>query len=223
MMNSSKKFTLVVFDWDGTLIDSEAQIVSAMQAAVNDVGLQTRTDDEIRNIIGLGLAEAISTLFPESCNEKYSQLVDRYRYHFLSESAEGSQLFPDVKSILEELTEMGYFLAVATGKGRRGLNKSLAETGLEAFFHSTRCADETLSKPNPQMLMEIMDELGVYPHETLMVGDTEYDLQMARNANTKSIAVSYGVHDKERLLACEPLGCLDDLKDIMHWLQVDKA
>jgi phosphoglycolate phosphatase len=148
----------------------------------------------------------------------YQDLVERYRHHFLVQDDTPSELFTGVDALLTALNERGHYLAVATGKGRVGLEKSLDETGLREYFHYTRCADETRSKPHPQMLEEIMDRLGVTPHETLMVGDTEFDLEMANNAGTAALAVSYGVHDKQRLLACNPLDCVDDVPALHGWL-----
>ena len=213
----NKTYRLVVFDWDGTLMDSAAEIIGAMQAAIADIGMENRSDGAIRNIIGLGLYEAIAALYPEAGEHDYTRVVDRYRYHFLADTGRNSQLFPGVEQLLAELSRQGYFLAVATGKSRRGLNRSLSQVGLERLFHSTRCADETRSKPHPQMLHEIMDELGAEPAQTLVVGDTEYDLQMASNAGAHSLAVSYGAHDKARLLSCAPVACLDNVQDLHAW------
>ncbi|MDH5652669.1 MAG: HAD-IA family hydrolase [Gammaproteobacteria bacterium] len=209
---------LIVFDWDGTLMDSEARIVACMQAAIDDLGLPDRTAAEISNIIGLGLRESVTTLFPELKESMYHKLVDQYRYHFLVGDKTPSPLFPGVTAMLDDLVQQDCFLAIATGKGRAGLDKVLDETGLATVFHSTRCADETFSKPHPQMLLELMDELGVETTATLMVGDTEYDLQMAHNSKAHALAVSYGVHDKSRLLECRPLACVDSIDELHHWL-----
>lgn len=213
-----KYFQLIVFDWDGTLINSEARIVNCMRASISDMELPARTDDEIRNIIGLGLQEALTTLFPGYEANIYQGLVERYRHHFLVQDQTPSALFDGVESLLDNLRKRGHYLAIATGKGRMGLDKSLGETGLANFFDYTRCADETRSKPHPQMLEEIMDRLGVTPQETLMIGDTEYDLQMAKNAGTGALGVSYGVHDKQRLLGCEPLECVDNINELREFL-----
>ncbi len=198
-------------------MDSEAKIVSCMHAAISDMGFETRTDEQIRNIIGLGFKEALTNLYPgkESLYEKF---VEQYRNYFLDENSEASPLFSHVEQLLELLTKHSYFIAVATGKGRHGLDKVLNETGLKPYFHVTRCADETFSKPNPQMLHEIMDFTGVEPHETVMIGDTEYDLNMANNAGCESIAIAHGVHDKERLKQCSPVEVFADIKELYHWL-----
>jgi len=211
-----QKTELIIFDWDGTLIDSQANIVQCMQGMIRDLALPEKHDTELSNIIGLGLYEALNTLFPDSPSHDYEKMIDRYRYHFFA--SDPSLPFPDVASVLEELSAAGYLLAVATGKGRRGLEKALDNTGFRQWFHTTRCADETRSKPHPQMLEEILDELGVEPQCAVMIGDTEYDLQMANNAGMPSLGVSYGVHERERLLQCEPLMVLDEIKSLLGWL-----
>ncbi len=209
---------LIVFDWDGTLMDSAAHIVACLQTALTDLELPEKSDDEIKNIIGLGLREALHVLCPEANNEELNVLTTRYREHFFNQEKEPCELFSGARELIETLHAQDYFLAVATGKGRNGLDKSLKETGLGEFFPITRCADESHSKPHPQMLLEIIDWYGVEANETIMVGDTDYDLQMANNAATHSIAVSYGVHEKERLLDCNPLTCVDNIKDLHQWL-----
>nr|WP_276570262.1 HAD-IA family hydrolase [Thiocystis minor] len=209
---------MIVFDWDGTLMDSEARIVSCLQAAFAELGLPKPSRDAARDIIGLGLEEAMDQLWPTANAILRGALVIEYRRHFLVTNQTPSILFPEARETLDWIAEQGYRLAVATGKSRRGLDQSLIETGLEGFFHATRCADETFSKPNPQMLFELMDELGARPAETLMIGDTEYDMQMARNAGAEALAVSFGVHSSDRLLAHSPLACLDSLGSIPEWL-----
>ncbi|MEN8178933.1 MAG: HAD-IA family hydrolase [Pseudomonadota bacterium] len=213
------KFKLLVFDWDGTLMDSEARIVDCVKAAVKDLEMEPPTDDEIRNIIGLGLREAVDTLFPGADDALHHNIVTGYRVHYLSENKTPSQLFRGARKVIQNLVEEEYLLAVATGKGRSGLNMVLESTGLEAFFHATRCADETFSKPHPEMLEQILDELGVFPKEALMIGDTEYDLQMATNAGVASLGVTYGVHAPERLAKHNPLGCLNEVSAIPAWLK----
>ena len=213
------RFKLIVFDWDGTLMDSEARIVACIQAAFRDVGEPPPTREQARNIIGLGLIEAMAVLWPEAEIAERQQVVDRYRFHFLGGDRAPSELFQGAREIVESLSERGYLLAVATGKSRRGLDESLTSTELAHAFHATRCADETFSKPHPEMLLQIMDELGVSASDTLMVGDTEYDLEMARNAGTGALAVCYGAHEPERLLRLDPLGCLSSLHDIPRWLE----
>ncbi|MBF0254854.1 MAG: HAD-IA family hydrolase [Gammaproteobacteria bacterium] len=207
-------YKLVVFDWDGTLMDSEAQIISCMQSAFTDLQLQPPSRDQVRNIIGLGLREAVSQLHATADEAMIERLFERYRHHFFAEHSPKADLFPGVEACLEELSQAGYLLAVATGKGRRGLDLVLDQTGLGDYFIATRCADETFSKPHPQMLQELIDFAGVSATEAVMIGDTEYDLQMAINAGSPSIAVSYGVHTTERLLRFNPLACLDAIDQL---------
>lgn len=213
-----REFKLLVFDWDGTLMDSEARIVSCVHAAARDMAIESPADDRVRDIIGLGLKEALEKLFPGTDDSFKERFIDHYRHYFLHEDSTPSLLFPHALEVLNSLAGENYLLAVATGKGRPGLNKVLAETGLQSLFHATRCADETFSKPHPEMLIQIMDELGVEPSDTLMIGDTEYDLQMAINAGTHGLGVSYGVHTVERLNQFNPLGCLDDIAELSGWL-----
>jgi len=209
---------LIVFDWDGTLMDSESRIVNCMQAAINDLGLAERTRDELKNVIGLGLKEALYALYPDSDNEQLTRLVERYRHHFLFEDTTPSELFAGVTDMLTSLNQAGYFLAIATGKARPGLNHALASCDVGHLFHASRCADETRSKPHPQMLEELLTYFGVESSQSVMIGDTEFDMQMAVNANTHAVAVSYGVHERERLLNHAPLACVDDVNQLHSWL-----
>ena len=211
-------YRLLVFDWDGTLMDSEARIVGCFQAAAADVGVAVPHGDLARDVIGLGLQEAAERLFPELGDALVGRVVERYRYHFLGDHPTPSELFPGVVETLEGLADAGYLLGIATGKSRRGLDKVLGETGLGRLFHASRCADEAFSKPHPQMLEEVMALLGAGPRETLMIGDTEYDMQMARNAGVPGLAVSYGVHEPGRLLAEGALACLDRIDELPAWL-----
>jgi phosphoglycolate phosphatase len=212
-------YKLIVFDWDGTLMDSEARIVACIHAAFADLGLPLPSADAARDIIGLGLDEAMAVLMPGAGPQGRLALIERYRHHFLVDNETPSELFPGVAQVLDWLHTREYLLAVATGKSRHGLDLVLSSSGLGGHFVATRCADETFSKPHPEMLLQLMDELGVGGGETLMVGDTEYDMQMARNAGAHALAVCYGVHSPERLLAHGPLGCLADLADMPAWLE----
>jgi phosphoglycolate phosphatase len=209
---------LIVFDWDGTLMDSEARIVGSMRAAGNDVGLAPLDDMTLRNVIGLGLKEAIETLYPGAGLDAHRAFADRYRHHFLAEDGIPSTFFSGAPELLRGLHRRGLLLGVATGKSRRGLNRVFAELNCGDLFHATRCADEAFSKPHPLMLLDIMEELGALPEETVMIGDTEYDLQMANNAGVGAIGVSYGVHERERLLGHRPLACVDSIRDLSAWL-----
>ncbi len=216
-------FRLLVFDWDGTLMDSEARIVASATAAIADLSRPLLPPQRISNIIGLGLREAVEDLFPGESDAFYGRFVERYRHHFLVADKTPMPLFRGAEQTLVRLCQEGYLLAVATGKSRRGLQRALHETGLGELFVATRCADESLSKPHPQMLLELMDEVGVEPAQTLMVGDSEYDLEMARNARVSGMAVAYGVHGCDRLLQFAPLGCLDDIADLAPWLEARRS
>lgn len=219
----NRNIELIIFDWDGTLMDSEARIVACMQAAAVDLGLSVPDNDNTRNIIGLGLKEAVSMLFPELEQQAVLQVSERYRHHFLDENRTPSTLFPGADETIRELAERGYLLAVATGKGRHGLDRALWSSGLAGCFHATRCADESFSKPHPQMLFQILDELGVSPRNALMIGDTEYDLQMSNNAGIKAVAVSYGVHSLDRLLGFGPVTYLHDIRELCSRLDQIEA
>ncbi|HJX17150.1 MAG TPA: HAD-IA family hydrolase [Acidiferrobacterales bacterium] len=215
----NRQFDLIVFDWDGTLMDSAAKIVRCMQAAAEDVGIPDPGSAAIRDIIGLGLSEAMQVLFPEQAPVRRAELVERYRRHFLELDTTETPLFPGVKQGLTQLTGQGYLLAIATGKARRGLDRVLDDTGMRHLFTSSRCADEAFSKPHPQMLDDILDETGVGAGRALMVGDTVYDMEMARSAQVAGLAVSYGVHARERLLDCGALACLDSFPEVCAWVK----
>ncbi|AVZ78937.1 HAD family hydrolase [Zoogloeaceae bacteirum Par-f-2] len=212
------RFELIVFDWDGTLLDSAAAIVSSIQAACRDLGLPEPSPSRARHVIGLGLGDALRHAVPALPERDYPRMVERYRHHYLSRDHELT-LFPGVFEMIESLAARGRLLAVATGKSRVGLNRALAHSGLGPFFHATRCADECFSKPHPAMLEQLMDELGVSPERALMVGDTTHDLQMAKNAGVAGLAVSFGAHPREALEAEQPLACLPTPQDLAAWLR----
>ena len=214
----SQPIRLIVFDWDGTLMDSETKIVASLRRSGIDLGLPTLEDRALRNVIGLGLKEAIETLYPGADLAIHSAFAERYRHHFLTAGSEVSTFFAGALEMVRMLHQQGFLIGIATGKGRRGLNRALAEYECDHLFHATRCADETFSKPHPQMLLEIMEELEVSPTETMMVGDTEYDLLMARNAGVVAVGVSYGMHERERLLHCQPAVCVDTIPELTTWL-----
>ncbi|HEX5394295.1 MAG TPA: HAD-IA family hydrolase [Rhodocyclaceae bacterium] len=214
----AKRFDLIVFDWDGTLMDSAAIIVSSVQAAARDLGLESPSDERARHIIGLGLDDALRYVLPNLPHERYGELAARYRHHYLSQDHVLS-LFSGVEEMLDSLRDAGYWLAVATGKSRLGLDRALEVSGLGSYFHSTRCADECFSKPHPQMLEELMDEFGVDGDGALMIGDTSHDVQMAHNARVAAVAVTYGAHPRSGLEALLPLGCVDTVEELVAWLK----
>ncbi len=199
-------------------MDSEAHIIACVEAAVKDLKLSVPSRDAIRDIIGLGLHEAVNRLYPGSEPRLHLDIAARYRLHFFNGGASPSELFTGTREVLTELQERGYLLAVATGKGRQGLNYALESTGLSELFDLTRCADEAYSKPHPEMLNQILEQTGVEPGQALMIGDTEYDLEMAVNAGVPSLGVTYGTHGRERLLKHNPLACVDQITEIPAWL-----
>lgn len=209
---------LYIFDWDGTLCDSKATITRAMQEAARDLGWTPLEDSVIHNIIGLSLPEALLRLYPYVSEEDRDRVRDAYAANFIAfDQAQPAQFFPQVKSTLELLKSQGHILAVATGKSRRGLDRILGVMGLEGFFHATRCADETVSKPDPLMLHELLNELGMGVDQAVMVGDTEFDMEMAARIQMPRIAVSYGAHHPDRLRAFSPEMCIDNFADILRW------
>lgn len=216
----AKQFELLVFDWDGTLMDSAAAIVEAIQAACQDLELPPPSDEQARHVIGLGLADAMHQAVPHLPEASYPLMVERYLHHYLSRDHE-LRLFDGVSTLIPELLESGHLLAVATGKSRLGLDRALKVSGLAPLFHDSRCADECFSKPHPQMLEELMMAFGVEPSQTLMIGDTTHDLNMASNAGVASLAVDYGAHPAATLDACSPLARLSNVKELRQWLQAN--
>ena len=213
-----RNYRLLVFDWDGTLLDSAAAIVSSMQAAARDLGLSPPDETIARQVIGLGLHDALSQAMPDARASEYPRIAERYRYHYLSRDRELS-LFAGARELVQELSSAGWLLGVATGKSRLGLNRALESSGLKGFFHATRCADECNSKPAPDMLLEIMEELGAAPGSTLMIGDTTHDLRMAKNAGVDALAVGYGAHPREALQAEGPLAFCERFSELTDWLR----
>jgi len=214
-----KPYDLIVFDWDGTVMDSEHRIVTCMQRAGADTLSSIPTDAEVREIIGLGMQEAVARLWPEADDEDVQKIIEAYRVHWLGDQIPDSELFEGAAETIEALTDRGYLLAVATGKSRRGLDRVLDESGLGRYFHMTRCADEAHSKPHPQMLQDILTDLNTEPHKALVVGDTEYDIQMAANAKVDAVGVSYGAHDQQRLIDCGAKIILHSLTELIDWLE----
>ena len=214
------RYKLLVFDWDGTLIDSAAAIVDALQLACVDMGLERPADDRARHIIGLGLDDALRYLVPELAVDDYAGLVERYRFHFLVRDG-ATALFPGTAEGLARLEHRGHLLAIATGKSRRGLERALERTGVRNRFAASRCADEGFSKPHPGMLQAVMDELMIPAESTLMIGDTTHDLLMAANAGIRSLAVSYGAHPRDALIAMGPEACVDSTQELLQWLLVN--
>jgi phosphoglycolate phosphatase len=216
----SNRFKLLVFDWDGTIIDSTGLIVHSIQSACRDLGLVVPTDDAARYVIGLGLQPALSHLLPGVDQQTYPLVSQRYRYHYLAGDHE-APLFGGVADLLQQLRLRGHTLAVATGKSRAGLDRSLRHVGLTALFDATRCADETFSKPHPAMLHELMVDLVVSPQQTLMIGDTTHDLDMAANASVAGLGVGYGAHPAEQLRTRAALEVVDSVSTLSAWLHAN--
>ncbi len=199
-------------------MDSTAVIAGSIQAACRDLGLQVPSDEAARHVIGLGLSQALRHAVPDAPESMHGQLADRYRHHFLAQDQE-IPLFRGAKETIAELHGKGYALGVATGKSAAGLSRALDATGMRSYFHATRTADQTHSKPHPAMLFELMDELGVSAERTLMVGDTTHDVQLARNAEVDAVAVSFGAHPEKELLALEPLALVRDFGELSAWFE----
>lgn len=208
------KYKVVVFDWDGTLIDSVEHIAGSLHSAARAMGLPLRPMQSYRDIIGLGMMEALEKLYPGIEASEIEDLRQRYAHHFFSREVLPTSLFPGVAGLLENLRSAGVELAVATGKSRRGLDRALRSSGLQRYFGLTRCADETRSKPDPMMLRQILDHYGVGPAETVMVGDTVYDLEMAQRASIPAIGVTWGVHAVADLATFEPVAIVDEVADL---------
>jgi len=214
----SREFDLLVFDWDGTLMESVRSIVDCTRAAMLDADLEPLPESEIREAIGMGLFDACVGFYPGIDVARYEIVVERYRHHWLSNYKDHSDLFPGVRATLETLVEAGHRLAIATAKSRKGLERELAKTGLVDLVRATRTVDEAPPKPDPTMLLGLMDELGVPPSRTLMIGDTTFDLDMAQNAGTAAVGVLCGSHTHAVLRGRQPLACLERVAELPHWL-----
>ncbi len=209
---------LLIFDWDGTLSDSTSKIIGCMQKAAQNTGVAVLSDETIRNIIGLGLPEAMQRLYPDLSDTEKEQVKQRYIEHFLAEDQQPSPFFDGVLEGLKELRNAGFHMAVATGKSRRGLNRVLQNLKLEHYFDSSRCADETASKPNPLMLNELLSDFNLSADSALMIGDTEYDMEMAQNANMGRVAVSYGAHHIDRMKVYSPVFEAHSFPEFVAWV-----
>jgi phosphoglycolate phosphatase len=217
-----KPFPLLIFDWDGTLVDSIDRIVNSLQFASKSTVDIHVSETQAKNVIGLGLIEAVEKLHPELNSTQHAielnRIADVYRQHYLHDNTVPAPLFSGVENLLNNLRDDGYTLAISTGKSRAGLQQSIDEHQLAKYFSTTRCAGENKSKPDPEMLYEILDELNFSAEQTLMIGDSEHDLKMAHNANMKSIGVTHGVHDAKTLEKHNPLICLNDITELSDYL-----
>ena len=213
----ARRFDLIVFDWDGTIVDSTAMIAVSIQKAAADLGLTVPTLEQASHVIGLGLHDALSRAVPELTAGRIEEFSVRYRHHWFACEHE-VVLFDGIREMLVELSERGLPLAVATGKSRRGLARAFDQTGLGALFDASRCADETHPKPHPAMLLELAEELTVEPARIVMIGDTTHDLEMAAAAGAAGVGVTYGAHPRDQLAACGPAALVSDVVELRQWL-----
>jgi phosphoglycolate phosphatase len=209
-------YRLVVFDWDGTIIDSASTIAECIRDASRELGLEVPDTERARHVIGLGLHDAMRIAVPGLPAQRYPEFVASYRKHFLARK-DAMRLFDGMRPLLEHLSST-HLLAIATGKSRAGLDRDLEFHKLKALFAASRCADETNPKPHPAMLVELMAELDIQKSASLMIGDTSHDLEMARAAEVDALAVTYGAHAEEGLRACGPLGCFSSVDELKAWL-----
>ncbi len=214
----SSHYKLIIFDWDGTLMDSLPRIVSCMQAAARDFGLPVRLEKDVHEIVGLGLAEALKRLYPSIDVAGIERMRELYAKHYMQKDAEPSQFFQGIVPMLNALEASPAWLSVATGKSRRGLDRVMRGTSSAGYFASSRCADESESKPSPRMVLELLKHHDVNPDEAIVVGDTEFDMAMARNAGVDRLGVGWGAHDLERLEKYQPKACFSQVQDLAQWL-----
>ncbi|MFQ3245873.1 MAG: phosphoglycolate phosphatase [Arenicella sp.] len=219
-------YQLIIFDWDGTIMDSAQKISNCIQASARDVGLDAPTSEQAKSIIGLGLVEALRRLFPRASDPQINAMIGAYKHHFVTADDTEQKLFDGVAQGLQLLEDSGAVLAVATGKSRVGLDRAFAGLDLTHHFIASRCADETRSKPHPQMLLEILDFTAIDPDKAIMVGDTTFDLDMAANAQMAGLGAGYGVHSEQMLLDSKALVVMQNFNDIIAWFldgRVEKA
>jgi len=218
-LRSGHRYSLIVFDWDGTIINSPGAIVECIREASREMGLNIPEPERASHVIGLGLHESLQFAVPDLPAQRYPEFVALYRRHFLARE-DSMALFPGIDDLLTNLKDR-HTLAIATGKSRRGLDRALEASGLKRLFSASRCADETHPKPHPAMLLELMQELEATAEQTLMIGDTSHDMEMARGAGVDALAVTYGAHPEPALRACRPLACFPDVTSLHEWLRAN--
>ena len=211
------KYRLIVFDWDGTIIDSAATIAECIRDSAREMGFPVPSVEQASHVIGLGLHDSLRLAVPELQTQQYPEFAASYRRHFLARE-DSMGLFPGMEELLSQFST-SHSLAIATGKSRRGLDRALAATGIGPYFSASRCADETSPKPHPAMLLELMNEFGLSKNHVLMIGDTSHDLEMAKAAEVDSVAVTYGAHPEDGLRAYKPLACLPTVTSLSEWLK----
>jgi phosphoglycolate phosphatase len=212
------EYKLVVFDWDGTLMDSIARIVSSMQAAAHHCQLTIPTESSVKDTIGLSLSKVLDILFPGASQRDITALLEQYKFQYVEGNRTPAPLFEHALLLLKALTDNDKLLAVATGKGREGLQRVFSTSQTEHFFHASRCADEAKSKPDPEMLLSLLAELSIAPEQAVMVGDTSYDMQMAQAAGIDRIGITLGVHGREILNKFQPIAIVDSLAELQQIL-----
>ena len=212
------RYELIIFDWDGTIMDSTGLIADSIQRAARDMALRVPTEAVAKSIIGLGIHESVARLFPELPRERQTEFALAYRHHFVARDHE-APVYAGIHELLDALAAPERFLAVATGKPRSGLERAFAHTGLKKHFHYSRCADEGFPKPHPDMLHKLMEFTSITPDRTLMIGDTTHDLELAENAGVDALAVSYGAHPRKVLKNARAKAVLDNVEDLSVWLK----
>ena len=215
---ADRRYDLIVWDWDGTIMDSTPTIVQCIQQACRDLDFPVPEDSIASHVIGLGVHDSLRRVVPSIDPAHFPKLVDRFRFHYLAKDHE-LHLFQGMRELLEDLKTQGFMLGVATGKPRRGLDRSLRHHQLGHIFHDTRTADESFSKPHPGMLLDLSDSLQVPVRKILMIGDTTHDLEMAQAAGVDGVAVTYGAHPADALRSANSLACLDNVKELANWLE----
>jgi len=211
-------FELVIFDWDGTVVDSADRIVAAWLAAVRDCGMFVPEPEAVRELIGLGLDDTFHRLLPGTSRDQRARVMACYREHWALRGSHPSPMFPGTEQALKVLADTDMLLAVATGKSRSGLDREMHAHGLHPLFDASRCSDDAPPKPHPGMLLDLLDELGVEPEAAVMVGDTEYDMAMAAAAGVAAVGVRSGVHNETRLRPFSPRAVLDHVAQLPTWL-----
>jgi phosphoglycolate phosphatase len=217
---SKRRYDLIVWDWDGTILDSTPTIVQCIQQSCRDLGFKEPDDSLASSVIGLGIQDSLRRAVPWIEPAHFQKLTDRFRYHYLAKDHE-LHLFDGIRELLGDLRTAGYLLGVATGKSRVGLDRSLAHHQIAHLFHETRTADQSFSKPHPGMLLELSDATKVPMRRMLMIGDTTHDLQMAANAGVDAVAVTYGAHPTETLREAPSLIHVDNVAQLSEWLDTN--
>jgi phosphoglycolate phosphatase len=212
------RFDLIVFDWDGTVMDSTGLIADCIQLAAREMNLPVPSMDAAKSIIGLGINDSVRRLFPQLSSAEQTQYALAYRKHFVARDHE-APLYTGIRELLVDLAMPERFLAVATGKPRAGLERAFGHTGIKPHFHYSRCADEGFPKPHPDMLLKLMEFTSVEPERTLMIGDTTHDLEFAHNAGVRAVGVTYGAHRREHLEPHSTEAVVDSVAELTAWLK----